>query len=84
MREAMYKLVGDQSKVKSIDEVKKAIVDNLQKDIANAYEAPKRLFIGKEEEQQKWIKDICYEILEKEWNTFDDDKSGDMDMLESF
>lgn len=80
----MYNLVGDQTKLKSTDDVKKAIIENLQKEIADAYEAPKRVFIGKEQEQEKWIKDICYEILEKEWNKFDDDKSGDLDSLESF
>jgi len=29
MRDAMYSLVGDHSKLKSVDDVKKAIVENL-------------------------------------------------------
>ena len=37
MREAMIKLVGDQSKVNTTDQVKKAIVDNLHKEIAEGY-----------------------------------------------
>ena len=36
------------------------------------------------DDQEKWTKDVVYEILEKDWEKYDDDKSGDLDSMESY